>query len=83
MSKVTLFQIRKEVKDLNKKNELELLQKDFGGELLRNKTLLKINRFCSIEFFDNKYKLTTMIYGCKNEIYGTKNEITNILIRNI
>lgn len=75
--------IQNEVKNLNIKNELETLQELFGGELLLNNTLLKINRFCSIEYFDDKYKLTTMIYGCKKEMFGTKKEIMNILKHNI
>ena len=29
-----IIQIQKEVQDLNKKNELELLRDEFGGELL-------------------------------------------------
>ena len=78
-----IIQIQKEVQDLNKKNEFELLRDEFGGELLNNNTVLKINKVCSIEYIDNVFKLTSMIYGMKHEIFGDRNKIVDILTSNL
>lgn len=74
-----LSEIQKEVKKSNQENELELLQNMFGGELFYNNNLLKINRFCTIEYINNKFKLTTKVYDVEKEILGNKNEIINLL----
>lgn len=62
-------------------NDLKELQSQFGGEFLNNQ--LKINRFCTIECIDYALKLTSIIYGMKNEIIGNKEKISQILVANI
>ena len=83
--KSQLSSIQKEVKKINKPSPLEELKEKFGGELFKNNNLLKVNRFCSIEYLENEnnnFKLTTIIYGNKDEKYYTKDEVIELLLHN-
>lgn len=78
--------IQKEVDELNKPSPLQELKEIFGGELYKDNMLLKINHFCSIEYnpiLKDKYKLTTILYGVKDEKYCSKDELINILSKNL
>lgn len=74
-----LRQIQSEVKKINKENELELLQQKYGGSLHKNDTILKVNRFCSIEQLGDCFKLTSIVYGTKREFYGDIKKMESLL----
>lgn len=74
------------VQTLNLKKSLsvlEELQKEFGGEIIPKRKILKINQFCYVEEIkENDLILTTYVYGMKNQVKG-KEAICRVLLSNI
>lgn len=74
------------IQSLNLKKSLSMLeelQKEFGGEMIPKRRILKINQFCYVENMeDDNLILTTYVYGMKHQVKG-KEEVCRVLMSNV